>query len=170
MRLRAEEDEAGGREFPAVFRALFALRWKLGERFGWDEPDPRAEEAPSLRDRLPADLLDGPRGPDLRSVPGRTQTDGPPIFTSIYQTHDEWVTEFNNQTVRSLMHIGWVPDETGDGYHSQMAVLVQPAGLLNRVYMALIKPFRLLLIYPALMRSVERDWQASLVHRTPPAP
>ena len=114
----------------------------------------------SLRERLPADLLEAPRGPDLRSVPGRTELDGPPIFTSIYQTHDEWVTEFTNKTVHSLMHIGWVPDDSGGGYHGQMAVLVKPNGLLGTAYMAAIKPFRHLFIYPALMRSIERDWQA----------
>ena len=87
--------------------------------------------------------------------------DGPPIFTSIYQTHDEWVTEFTNKTVHSLMHIGWVPDDSGAGYHAQMAVLVKPNGRFSRAYMAVIKPFRHLLVYPALMRSIERDWQTS---------
>lgn len=161
VRMRAAEDDAGGRDFPAVFRALFALRWKLGERFGWDEVDDSGERVRSLRERLPPDLLEGPRGPDLRSVPGRTQVDGPPIFTSIYQTHDEWVTEFTNRTVHSLMHIGWVADESGAGHHAQMAVLTKPNGLLGAAYMAAIKPFRLLFIYPALMRSIERDWRTS---------
>src|SRR5215211_7933329 len=38
-------------------RALFAIRWKLGDLLGWD--DPRAGHGaprPTLRDRLPADL------------------------------------------------------------------------------------------------------------------
>lgn len=160
VQLRADKDE-DGREFPAVFRALFALRWKLGELFGWDETDAGGEGVHSLRERLPADLLEAPRGPDLRSVPGRTDVDGPPIFTSIYQTHDEWVTEFTNKTVHSLMHIGWVPDDSGGGYHAQMAVLVKPNGLFSRAYMAVIKPFRHLLVYPALMRSIEHDWRTS---------
>jgi hypothetical protein len=88
--------------------------------------------------------------------------DGPPIFTSVYQTHDEWVSEIANSTVHSLMHIGWVPDDSGAGYHAQMAVLVKPNGLLGKAYMAAIKPFRLLFIYPALMRSIERQWQKRL--------
>ena len=33
-----------------------------------------------------------------------------------------------------------------------MAVLVKPNGLLGTAYMAAIKPFRHLLVYPALMR------------------
>jgi hypothetical protein len=159
VRLRAREDE-DAREFPAVFRALFALRWKLGELFGWDKAD-AGQRVRSLRERLPADLLEAPRGPDLRAVPGRTDVNGPPIFTSIYQTHDEWVSEYVSETVHSLMHIGWVPDDAGDGYHAQMAVLVKPNGLLGRAYMAAIKPFRHVFIYPALMRSIEREWQTN---------
>jgi hypothetical protein len=153
---------ADGQEYPAVFRALFALRWKLGELFGWDKADSGVgARVRSLRKRLPADLLEGPRGPDLRAVPGRTEVDGPPVFASVYQTRDEWVAELSNKTVHSLMHIGWVPDDSGGGYHAQMAVLVKPNGWLGRAYMAAIKPFRYLFIYPALMRSIERDWRAS---------
>jgi Protein of unknown function (DUF2867) len=150
---------ADGREYPAVFRALFWLRWKLGALFGWDEADSGVgERVRSLRERLPADLLEAPRGPDRREAPGRTQVDGPPIFTSVYMTHDEWVSEIANRTVHSLMHIGWVPDESGAGFHAQMAVLVKPNGLLGKAYMAAIKPFRYLIIYPMLMRSIEREW------------
>jgi Protein of unknown function (DUF2867) len=154
---------ADGREYPAVFRALFALRWTLGEIFGWDKPDSGVgQRVRSLRERLPADLLEAPRGPDRREAPGRTEVDGPPIFTSVYLTHDEWVSEVANRTVHSLIHIGWVPDESGAGYHAQMAVLVKPNGLLGKAYMAAIKPFRYLIIYPALMRSIERQWPSGL--------
>jgi hypothetical protein len=150
------------REVPAAIRALFVLRWKLGELFGWDEPGSGVgERVRSLRERLPADLLEGPRGPDLRAVPGRTEEDGPPIFTSLYQTHDEWAAEIANKTVHSIMHIGWVPDEAGDGYHAQMAVLVKPNGWLGKGYMAAIKPFRHLLVYPAMVRLIDRLWRAS---------
>jgi hypothetical protein len=64
-----------------------------------------------------------------------------------------------NETVHSVMHLGWVPDGTG-GFRGQMAVLVKPNGLFGAAYMAAIRPFRLLVVYPALMRSVERDWRA----------
>jgi hypothetical protein len=149
---------------PLVVRALFAVRWKLGELFGWDERGSGVgERVPSLRERLPADLLEAPRGPDLRAVPAREAGDGPPIFSSVYQTHDEWVTEFANNTVHSLMHIGWVPDDSGDGYHAQMAVLVKPSGRLGKAYMGAIKPFRYALVYPLLLRSIERDWKTQPV-------
>jgi Protein of unknown function (DUF2867) len=152
---------SGGSEYPAVFRALFALRWKLGALFGWDESASGVgERVRSLRERLPADLLDGARGPDIRAVPGRADVGGPAIFSSLYQTHDEWASEFSNKTVHSVMHIGWVSNGSGNRYHAQMAVLVKPNGRLGRANMAAIKPFRYLLIYPALMRKIERAWHA----------
>jgi hypothetical protein len=146
---------------PFVLRVLFALRWKLGKLFGWDEPDSGVgERVRSLRERLPPDLLAAPRGPDLRAVPGREAAGGPPIFSSVYQTHDEWVAELSNKTVHGLMHIGWVPDDSGTGYHAQMAVLVKPNGWLGKAYIAAIKPFRYALVYPLLLRSIERQWHA----------
>jgi hypothetical protein len=151
-------------EDPILLRVLFALRWKVGALFGWDKPGSGVgERVPSLRERLPADLLEAPRGPDLRAVPGREAADGPPIFSSVYRTHDEWLAEFANQTVHSLMHIGWVRDESGNGYHAQMAVLVKPNGRLGKAYMAAIKPFRYALVYPMLLRSIGREWQTQPV-------
>jgi hypothetical protein len=148
------------RKVPFLVRALFALRWKLGALFGWDEPASGVgERVPSLRERLPPDLLAAPRGPDIRAVPAREAADGPPIFSSVYQTHDEWVAEIANRTVHSLMHIGWVPDGTG-GYRGQMAVLVKPNGLLGTAYMAAIRPFRYLIVYPELMREIGQEWRA----------
>ncbi len=158
-RLVQQFTSAGGD--PLVLRALFALRWKLGELFGWDKPGSGVgERVRSLRERLPADLLEAPRGPDLRAVPGRTEVDGPPIFSSVYQTHDEWVAELSNKTVHAVMHIGWVPNDSGSGYHAQMAVLVKPNGRFGKAYMAAIKPFRYALVYPLLLRSIGRRWQS----------
>jgi hypothetical protein len=132
-------------------RVLFALRWKLGELFGWDEPETGlGGRVSTLRDRLPADLREAPPGPDLRPrVP----------FTSVFQTHDEWAAEIANRTVHAVMHIGWVADADG-GYRGQMAVLVKPNGLLGRAYMAAIAPFRRLIVYPALTAGIGRDWHA----------
>jgi hypothetical protein len=145
---------------PVVLRALFALRWQLGKLFGWDAPGSGVgERVRSLRERLPADLLEGPRGPDLRAVPGREAVDGPPVFSSVYQTHDEWLAELSNKTVHALLHIGWVPDDSGPGYHAQMAVLVKPNGRLGKAYMAAIKPFRYAIVYPLLLRSIGRQWR-----------
>ena len=78
--------------------------------------------------------------------------------TSLYLTDDEFAAEGANRTVHGIMPLGWVPDGAG-GYRGQMAVLVKPNGLLGKAYMAAIKPFRYLIVYPALMRMIERGWR-----------
>ncbi|MFE0249434.1 DUF2867 domain-containing protein [Streptomyces sp. NPDC059010] len=141
-----------------VSRVLFTVRWKLGALLGWDKDGTGVgARLPSLRDRLPADLRDGPRGPDLGSSP----------FTSLYQREDEWAAEMGNKTVHAVMHIGWVPDASG-GYRGQMTVLVKPNGLFGALYMAAIKPFRYIGVYPALMRSIGREWEANAAARKAP--
>ncbi|MGK5529770.1 DUF2867 domain-containing protein [Streptomyces sp. URMC 129] len=131
-------------------RALFAIRWKLGELLGWDTRDSGVgSRVPTLRDRLPADLRDGPSGPEFDRLP----------FSSVYLTDDEWASEMANRTVHAVMHLAWVPDDTG-GHRGQMAVLVKPNGLFGKVYMAAIAPFRHLVVYPPLMRRIAQTWQA----------
>ncbi|AWZ06678.1 MULTISPECIES: DUF2867 domain-containing protein [unclassified Streptomyces] len=133
-----------------VGRALFAIRRRLGALLGWDRPaDGVGGRVASLRDRLPEDLREGPRGPEFGAFP----------FTSVYQTHDEWAAETANRTVHGVLHIGWVEDGAG-GHHGQMAVLVKPNGLLGGLYMAGIKPFRYLGVYPAMIRGIGRAWRA----------
>ncbi|MFK4693745.1 DUF2867 domain-containing protein [Streptomyces pristinaespiralis] len=134
-----------------VARALFAIRWKLGKLLGWDNPRSGVgSRVPTLRDRLPQDLRDGPAGPDFDLLP----------FASVYMTEDEWAAEMANRTMHGVMHLSWVPDGSG-GYRGQMAVLVKPNGLFGKAYMAAIAPFRHLLVYPPLMRGIGREWRES---------
>ena len=56
------------------------------------------------------------------------------------------------------MHVSWVADGEG-GYRGQMAVLVKPNGGVGSAYMAAIRPFRHLIVYPSLMRLIERRWR-----------
>ncbi|MFD9907007.1 DUF2867 domain-containing protein [Streptomyces sp. NPDC059063] len=138
-----------------VPRLLFKARWKLGALLGWDRPEASVgARVPTLRDRLPADLRDGTRGPDLRAVP----------FTSVYRTHDEWLAESANRTVHMAMHIGWVPDGTG-GHRGRMTVLVKPNGRLGSLYLLAIKPFRYLGVYPAFLRQIGREWREGAAAR-----
>ena len=132
---------------PFAVRALVAIRWKLGELVGWDRPDAGVgSRVPSLRARLPQDLLAAPSGPEL------------PPFTSLYLLDDEWAAEVANRTMHGVLHVGRVP-VGGGRYRVQMATLVKPNGLAGHAYMAAIRPFRRLLVYPALLRHVERTWQ-----------
>jgi hypothetical protein len=132
---------------PRAVRMLWAIRRKVGELLGWDSRDPRSG-VPMLRDRLPADLRAAPSGPDFAALP----------FTSLYLLHDEWAAETANRTMRGVLHIGWVPD--GTVFRGQMAVYVKPNGLLGIGYMAAIRPFRRLIVYPQMLRQIGRAWRA----------
>jgi hypothetical protein len=127
---------------------LWAMRWKLGERLGLDAPDAGVgTRVPTLRDRLPVDLRDAPTGPDFDALP----------FASLYLIDDEWAAEVANRTIHGVLHIGLVPDPAG-GCRAQMAVLVKPNGTLGAAYVAAIRPFRHLIVYPAMMRESRNLW------------
>ncbi len=133
-------------------RALFAVRAWLGQRLGWDKeintlPIPGCEET-SLRERLPDDL-------DAE----KDDTVGESPFRPVYRTKDEWAVELSNGTVHGILHLGWVPRTDGT-YSGQMGVYVKPRGWFGPVYMALIAPFRHLIVYPAMMRRIGRAWKA----------
>lgn len=137
-------------------RVLWVIRRKLGELLGWDG-SPAGPPQSSLRDRLPANLRDGPVGPDARAP-----------FTSLYLTGDEWAAEIINRTVHGVLHLGWVPDQAdrdhdqrdhGQRYHGQLAVYVKPNGLLGQGYMAAITPFRYLIVYPSMIKQIGRAWR-----------
>jgi hypothetical protein len=132
-----------------ALRGLFAIRWKLGGLLGLDRPETGlGARVGTLRDRLPADLLDAPRRPGSDLLP----------FSPLYLTDDEWALEMANQTVHGVLHVGWVRGRAG-AYHGQMAVLVRPNGLLGTGYMAAIAPFRHWIVYPLMMRDIGRAWR-----------
>jgi hypothetical protein len=139
------------REASPVTRLLFEVRWLLGRWFGWDggaeRPIPGRDET-TLAERLPDDLRGTAAGLRLGSR-----------FTPLYRTDTEFAAEISNQTVHAVMHLAWV--DRGEGrYQGQMAVYVKPRGRLGEQYMAFIAPFRHWVVYPALLRQIERAWQA----------
>jgi Protein of unknown function (DUF2867) len=155
VQMIASSDPAESSSRPA--RALWAIRWKIGGVLGWDDTDAGlGSRVPTLRDRLPVDLRDAPSGPDFDALP----------FTSLYLLEDEFAAEIANRTMHGVMHIGWVPDETG-GFRAQMAVLVRPNGPFGTAYMAAIRPFRHLIVYPAAFGVAEREWRARSGDPTP---
>jgi hypothetical protein len=144
-------------------RVLWRLRDLLGSWFGLGRisvpvdhsggdatgrlPIPGTNET-SLSERLPD---------DLRNTAADLQFDSVP-FATLYRTNVEFAAEMSNRTVHDVMHLAWV-DQGNDLYQAQMAVYVKPRGLLGKAYMALIKPFRYWIVYPAMMREIERAWQ-----------
>jgi hypothetical protein len=105
----------------------------------------------SLRDRVPLDLRGSASDLAFRSLP----------FVPLYRTEREAAAEISNKTVHGVAHLSWV--DLGEGrYEGRMAVYVKPRGAFGRAYMALIKPFRHWVVYPALMRQMERAWMTSV--------
>jgi hypothetical protein len=118
-----------------------------GEELG-GLPIPGTDET-SLRDRLPSDLRGSASDFTFGSLP----------FVPLYRTDREAAAELSNKTVHGVAHLAWV--ELGEGcYEGRMAVYVKPRGAFGSAYMALIKPFRYWVVYPALMRQMERAWEA----------
>lgn len=142
-------------------RALFGIRHRLGQWLGWDDA-PQSLTVPestvsTLSARLPKDLRDTATGPRIRS----TDLEGLVDFKPLYRTDVEWATELSNRTVHAVMHLAWV--DQGEGrYRGQMGVYVKPRGRFGVAYMAAIAPFRHRVVYPALMREIERAWNARL--------
>ena len=145
-------------------RILWRVRDRLGRWFGLGRisapihgdrdgaagklPIPGTHET-SLTGRLPDDLRNTAADFDFGSGP----------FVPLYRTDVEFAAELSNRTVHGVMHLAWV--DQGEGrYQGQMAVYVKPRGWLGKGYMALIKPFRYCVVYPALMRLIERTWNA----------
>jgi len=164
LELIASLDLANADSLPT--RVLWRVRDRLGSWFGlgrisapidsgWDDaagnlPIPGTNET-SLLDRLPDDLRN--TGADLH-------LDFTP-FVPLYRTDVEFAAELSNRTVHAVMHLAWV--DQGEGhcrccYQGQMAVYVKPRGQFGKGYMALIKPFRYWVVYPALMQQIERAW------------
>ncbi|MDQ3156665.1 MAG: DUF2867 domain-containing protein [Actinomycetota bacterium] len=145
----ASLDPAGAESLPT--RLLFRVRDRLGDWFGWDDgtntlPIPGETET-TLRARLPEDLRDSTADLEVNTGP----------FLPVYRTDDEWAAELSNQTVHAIMHIVWI--DKGEGrYQGQMGVYVKPRGRFGPAYMAAIAPFRHWIVYPALMRQIERAW------------
>ncbi len=113
---------------------LFALRSKLGALFGWDDPE------------------------------SASRHEGEIGFEPVYATPEEQLSQIENATVHALLHLGRVPSTKSDGrcWSPQMAVYIRPRGLLGRIYMAAITPFRRWLVYPAMLRAAARAWPDEL--------
>ena len=149
-------------------RFVWRVRDLLGEWFGLGRisagPEPTGLPIPSttsmtLADRLPPDLAG-------TVEPGIVPTDTP--FIALYRTDREYASELSNRTVHSIMHLAWA-DLGDDTYQAQMAVYVKPRGAFGRAYMQLIKPFRYAIVYPELMRLIDRAWRRRMERTSPTA-
>lgn len=141
----------------SVSHVLFRARLMIGAVLGWDDPTkqrpiPGCTET-SLAERLPRELRATSESALLAG--GASRPAGG--FKPLYRTADECAAEISNETVHGVLHLGWVHRAAGR-YRAQMAVYVKPRGTLGRVYLELIRPFRHLVVYPALMRRIGHAW------------
>lgn len=127
-------------------RGLFALRWALGRALGWDDErhDPpgmsyvhRLSETDRSRSQVPSGTREGP-------------------FRVLYVLDDEALSELRNATVHGFLALALRPSP--GGYTLYLAVYVKPVSRFSTLYMALIDPFRRLVVYPALGRHAQQAW------------
>ena len=126
---------------------LLRFRLAVGRLLGWDraEGDPRPMQ---LRVRFAAtEGIDPILGPE----------DSAGDFSLVYRLEDEYLGEVENKTVLAALHLGRVRLDNGNAA-VHLAVYSQPKGWFGRAYMAFIKPFRLFIVYPAIMKAVARRW------------
>lgn len=130
---------------------LFRLRFFIGKVFGW-------EDTPKTKETLPA----GSIRERYANQEGLSTLDvahsGFSDFAPVYDLKEEMLSEIENATVLAAVHFGRVLKVNGK-YGVQMTVYVQPKGLFGEVYMHLIKPFRLLIVYPVMLKLIGRQWE-----------
>jgi hypothetical protein len=139
---------ADGRPFrpSMVVRALLSIRFFVGRLLGWDrEPDGPVRETFATR-LTTADLSQ-----TLTPVGTRER-----LFRTVYRFKNEQLLEVINRTAHAAALSALV--DTGNAYRLYFAVYVRNTGRLTPFYMALIDPFRRLIVYPSLLRSVRTTW------------
>ena len=143
---------AGGRLFTPspVVRALLGIRLFVGRLLGWDrEPDATVRETFATR-LTAADLS--------QSLAPAGTREG--LFRIVYRFENEQLLEVNNRTAHAAALSALV--ETPGAYRFYFGVYVRSVGRWTPLYMALIDPFRKLIVYPSLLRSVRTTWNDTL--------
>jgi hypothetical protein len=137
---------AGVEAAPPIVKGLLRLRRRIGALLGWDRQRP-AWNAESYVHRLSAtdraQSTAAPGTPDGR-------------LSLLYRFDNEQLSELRNGTVHAFSSLSMRP--TPSGYLAYLAVYVQPVHRFTRLYMAAIAPFRRLVVYPAIIRKVQRAW------------
>ncbi len=137
---------AGLQEAIPVVKGLFSLRRRLGTLFGWDELRPKWSTESYVHRLTPADRT--------QSVVSPGTPEGP--FNTLYVFEQEQLSEVRNATVHAFLSLSMGP--TQRGYLAYWAIYVKPVSRLTGLYMATIAPFRHLVVYPAIIRQVQRRW------------
>ena len=129
-----------------LVRALVNIRLFVGRFFGW-EREPPATTWQSVASRLTT-------ADRSRSLVPAGMREGP--FRVVYRFENEQLLELINRTAHAAALSALV--ETPSAYRFYFAVYVCKVSRFTSVYMALINPFRKLVVYPSLLRSVRVAW------------
>jgi uncharacterized protein DUF2867 len=129
-----------------VVRALVNIRLFVGRLLGWDR-EPAATAWETFTTRLTnADCS--------KSLAPAGTREG--LFRVVYRFENEQLLELINRTAHAAALSALV--ETAYDYRFYFGVYVRSVGRFTPVYMALIDPFRKLVVYPSLLRSVRATW------------
>ncbi|MEW6125723.1 MAG: DUF2867 domain-containing protein [Acidobacteriota bacterium] len=128
-------------------KALFGLRTLIGKVMHWDEV-PELVETNSYLSRLG----EAERAKSL-IPPGEIRG----ISRVLYCYENEMLLEIINQTV----HCFWLlaSEPTADGYGLYNAVYVKHLNWRTPIYMTLISPILKEVIYPAIDKSMQQNWE-----------
>src|SRR5438105_4723865 len=133
----------------SLVRMLLDIRFFVGRFFGWDrEPATTATFATRLTN------ID-----HSRSLTAAGTRDGP--FRIVYRFENEQLVELINRTVHAAALSALV--ETPTAYRYYLAVYVRSVSAFTPFYMAVIDPFRKMIVYPSLLRSVHARWNQAFV-------
>src|SRR5260370_854897 len=129
-----------------VSHALLDIRLFIGRLLGWDrEPAATAWEPFATR------LTTVDRAKSL--APAGTPEG---LFRVVSRFENEQLLELINRTAHAAALSALV--ETAHAYRFYFCVYVRSVGRFTPVYMALIDPFRKLIVYPSLLRTVRATW------------
>ena len=78
------------------------------------------------------------------------------LFRVVYRFENEQLLELINRTAHAAALSALV--ETANAYRFYFGVYVHSVSRFTPIYMALIDPFRKLVVYPSLLRSVRARW------------
>jgi hypothetical protein len=132
-----------------VVRALLNIRLFVGRLLGWDR-----EPASTAWETLATRLTTADRSKSLVSAGTREG-----LFHVVYRFENEELLELINRTAHAAALSALV--ETADAYRFYFGVYVRNVGRFTPVYMVLIDPFRKLVVYPSLLRTVRAKWSKS---------
>jgi hypothetical protein len=78
------------------------------------------------------------------------------LFRVVYRFENEQLLELINRTAHAAALSALV--ETANSYRFYFGVYVRSVSRFTPVYMALIDPFRKVVVYPSLLRTVRANW------------